>query len=111
MENSVKAPMPVISGNLPLEIRWKVPNPDGSVSTVRTISIGTDKGEVLIPTVYDNRILSNEEAIQRFKQTGENFGTFGSVAEADAYAQWLHNKHAAELARKPMAELVNGGKQ
>lgn len=101
--------MPVLSGNLPLTIRWRAQNPDGSISTVRTMSIGTDKGEVLIPTVYGNRVLSDEEAIQRWRKTGENFGTFASVDDANAYAEWLHNLHAAELARKPLSAMVNGG--
>ena len=109
MPDRTKSPMPVISGNLPLEVRWRAPNADGSISTVRTISIGTDKGEVLIPTVYGNKILSNEAAIQRFQKTGENFGTFGTVDDANAYAEWLHNRHAAELARAPLGEMMRGG--
>lgn len=91
-------PQPIDKGNLPLGIRYKVKNQDGSISTVRTISIGTDDGEVLIPTVINNKVVSNDEAIRHFEKTGENFGTFRNVADADAYAEWLHNQHARQLA-------------
>ena len=46
----------VRAGNLPTDIRNKVTNPDGSISTVRTMSIGVDGGEVLIPTVVGGRV-------------------------------------------------------
>lgn len=91
------APQPIIAGNLPLDIQYQVENEDGSVSTVRTISIGTDQGEVLIPTVIDGRVVSDEEAIQHFEETGENFGTFSTPEEADAYAEALHNYHDRTL--------------
>lgn len=91
------APQPLAPGNLPLDIQNRAQNEDGTISTVRTISIGTDQGEVLIPTVIDGKVVSDEEAIQHFKQTGENFGTFKTPEEADAYADALHNYHARLL--------------
>jgi len=105
---------PLTAGNLPLSIQHRVQNADGSVSTVRTISIGTDKGEVLIPTVIGDKVVSNEEAIQHYKETGENFGTFKTPEEADQYAEWLHNKHAEELSKStgiPALDRVDGEQQ
>ncbi len=68
-----------------------VKNKDGSVSTVRTMSIGFDDGEVLIPTVHkDGYVMSDEEAIAQYKKTGENFGTFDSPEAATQYAEKLH---------------------
>lgn len=87
----------MIPGNLPLDIRDRVQNPDGSVSTVRTISIGTDAGEVLIPTVVNGRVVSDDEAVAHYNRTGENFGTFRSPDEATEYAQWLHRQHEQQL--------------
>lgn len=88
---------PIIGGNLPTNVTQQVDNGDGTVSTVRTISIGTDKGEVLIPTVIDGRVVSDEEAIAHYNETGENFGTFATSEDADAYAEQLHQAHAREL--------------
>lgn len=64
------------------------------------MSIGTEQGEVLIPTVVGGRVVSDQQAIEHFRRTGENFGTFRSVQDADAYAKALHDYHAGILQRE-----------
>jgi hypothetical protein len=95
----VGAPQPVVPGNLPLEVTQVVKNDDGSISTVRTISVGVDGGEVLIPTAIGGRVVSDEEAIAHYKETGENFGTFSTAEEATAYAEALHRSHEGQVPR------------
>lgn len=77
-------------GNIDLSARPTVTNADGSVSTVRSISIEEDGRHILIPTVTDEgRIASDEEAIGIYRQTGRHLGIFDSEAAAGNYATVL----------------------
>lgn len=83
------------AGNIDLSSRPVVQNPDGTISTVRSISANFDGQEVLIPTVSDDgRIMSDDEAIAQYQRTGRNLGVFDTPENATAYAESLHNQQA-----------------
>ncbi|EPP1042530.1 lytic transglycosylase domain-containing protein [Cronobacter sakazakii] len=84
-------------GNIDIHNRPVVKNPDGSISTVRSMSTNIDGREVLIPTVSDDgRIMSDDEAIDNFMRTGKHLGMFDNPDDATAYAESLHNQQADE---------------
>ncbi|MFK0330908.1 hypothetical protein ACIQUB_07270 [Rhizobium sp. NPDC090275] len=86
----------VEKGNIDLAKRPQVENPDGSISTVRSMSFEEDGREVLVPTVSpDGKILSDEDAISLYRRTGQHLGKFSSAAQATSYAESLHNAQAA----------------
>ena len=94
-------------GNINLNDRPKVKNPDGSYSTVRSISIDEDGKSVLIPTVIGNKVVSNQEAISSYKKTGQHLGKFDSEDEATSYAKQLHNQQAISQNRSFIPRYKN----
>ena len=80
-------------GNIDLINRPIVKNEDGSISTIRSMSFQDENGkEVLIPTVVNGKIVSDDEAIQHYYQTGEYLGKFNTIEEANSYAELLHEQ-------------------
>lgn len=83
------------TGNIDINNRPVMKNPDGSISTEQSITIGIDGGkQVLIPTIINGQKVSNEQAIEHFKKTGEHLGIFDSPENADAYGNALHERQA-----------------
>jgi len=81
----------ITAGNIDLAARPRVQNADGSISTVRSMSVNIDGKEILIPTVSDDgRILSDDEAVEQYRRTGKHLGIFSSTEAATKYAEELH---------------------
>lgn len=92
-------------GNIDLKNRPRVKNADGSISTVRSMSVNMDGKEVLIPTVSDDgRIMSPDEAVQNYKKTGKHLGIFKDAGSATAYAKQLHEQQAEMIAKDKPAD-------
>lgn len=88
------------AGNIDLHNRPQYKQPDGSISTVNSISFNDNGKEVLVPTIaYDANgkavQLSDDDAINRYYDTGEYLGKFDTVDEANAYAEKLHKDQEA----------------
>lgn len=95
-------PQQIEAGNIDLSNRPRVRNPDGSISTVRSIGIEDNGVNVVIPTVsQDGRVLSNADAVALYRKTGQHLGKFTTQAEADAFARQLHESEARKLMPDP----------
>lgn len=99
----------MVAGNIDLNNRPVVRNRDGSISTVRSMSFGTDQGEVLIPTVVNGRVVSDEEAIAEYRRSGRHLGIFRTPQEANAYAEQLHRDQERQYVRPQGRPVANGG--
>lgn len=88
-------------GNIDTSKRPVVHNKDGSISTVRSITVEQDGKFILIPTVVGKKVVSNNQAMNHFTKTGEHLGIFNSEQSADAFAQSLHEEQAQEYGAGP----------
>lgn len=71
-------------------------------STLKSMSIGTDRGEVLLPTIDENgQKLTDEEAVKRWQETGRHLGLFDSPESATRYTneltRWLDRRYKPGL--------------
>lgn len=94
----VPIPGLVEPGNIDLTKRPRVKNPDGTTSTIRSIGKNIDGHEVVLPTITpDGKNLTEAQAVERYRLTGEHLGKFASVDTANWYAERLHEAQAREL--------------
>lgn len=89
------APGMLAAGNIDLNARPNIDNGDGTHSSVYSMSSNVDGKEVLYPgvgdgTTYPARKLTQAEALDQYKKTGKNLGSFSTPQMADAYAKRLH---------------------
>jgi len=90
-------------GNINLNERLGVKNEipgEGGISTIRSMGVNIDGEEVLIPTVVNGRIVSEDEAIAHYRRTGEHLGKFKTAKGSDRFAQRLHQEEAKRVNAK-----------
>lgn len=67
----------------------------GQTSTTFSKSFNINGKETLIPTVVDGKFLTDDEAVDRFKKTGQHLGIFADPKSADEYVGLLHKSQEA----------------
>ena len=100
------------AGNIDLTDRPIYKNKDGKISTVRSANFEIDGKQVLLPTIAKDKngkavLLSDDEAVQRYFDTGEYLGKFDTVEESNAYAKQLHKDQDAYYGAKTVLEKIN----
>lgn len=102
-----RQPLPVpgmvAPGNIDLAQRPVVHNADGTVSTLRSISVNVDGVETLIPTLdLEGRQLTDDQAIAHYQRTGQHLGQFDTPAHATAFAAQLSQRQGQGRGRPPL---------
>lgn len=96
------------AGNIDLYHRTPVIDSDGNIETVNSFSVNIDGKEILLPKVIDGKIVSEEEAIRHYEETGEHLGMFDTIEDANIYAENLH-KQQERLYREDGKETQKSG--
>jgi hypothetical protein len=69
-----------------------VKQPTGETSTIKNITVESDGKTFVIPTVWDNKIVSNDQAIKNADAAGfDKFPSYGSEEEANARYNAMHD--------------------
>ena len=89
---NANAPGILEKGNIDLSKRPVVQRANGAISTIESMGIEEDGKEVVIPMISDDgKILTRDEAIKQYKDTGKHLGKFATEQQASAYAEELHS--------------------
>lgn len=89
----------LIKGNIDINNRPAVKNPNGGISSVFSaifgITIDGRQVYVVLPRVVGTRIVSNTQAFQHFMKTKRHLGIFDTLSHAKSYAHRLHLQQAS----------------
>lgn len=90
-------------GNIDIHDRPVIHNPNGSISTVYSMVAGFEEGGkeryYVIPRAINGRIVSEQAAIQHFRNSHEHLGEFDNEKNANNFSETLHEEQAKEYAQ------------
>lgn len=92
------------TGNIDLNNHPLIHLAGGGQGTIKSTAFTDEKGNVItVPTIYNGREHTPDEAVDRYYQTGQHLGIIkgGTPAQANAYGQWLHEQEAARTSGQP----------
>ncbi len=99
----------ITPGNINLSARPRVENKDGSFSTLKSISFGTPQGEVLIPTITPQGVqLTEDQAIEQFKQTGQHLGVYKDAESATTAAKAISERQGKDTGPRKLKVNADG---
>jgi len=81
--------------------------PNNEIATVRSIGVGDERGEWVIPTIVEGKPVDVKTAIKLWNE-GKNpalGGPFGSPEAGKAFAEAFHQKEAQRLGLSPPSGL------
>ena len=91
----------VAPGNLDLGNRPKVQMPNG-IGTIHSMSFGEDGREVVIPTITpDGRVMTEPEAIDHYRGSGQHLGMFSTPEQATRYGEQLSQSQGVDYGITP----------
>lgn len=95
----IKAPKGLIAeGNIDLNDQPVVKNKDGTVSTVRSITIEEDGRFIVIPTVTPwGEVITDKQAVDLYHEEYKHLGVFNTQEDADNFAKRLHESEAKRV--------------
>lgn len=115
LQTKTKTPSGLIQpGNIDLSDRPQIKRPDGSTIQVPTMSVDVDGKHYILPKEAENgQTLTDTEALDLFRASGQHLGVFKSKKDADKFAQNLHKSAEDKLqnpekARASIAPSVDG---
>ena len=86
-----------------------IKNNDGTVSTVRSIGVGTNSGVVVLPTVDRklNKIVNPQTAINNYIKSGEHLGIYPNEKIANLAAQAISRNEANRIVPAMQRDVAN----
>lgn len=95
-------------GNIDLNNRSIQVHKNGKdYSSLESMSFEENGQEVLIPTVVNGKLLSDDAAIAHYRKTGQHLGKFASPEEASAYALQLERRQQAYYEKGPGRAILD----